>query len=269
MQEQENKQSKIPFFLVPLVLVFVGFLIACCTLMRNPLDYLDSSIATVELGETVKPSPELFDILDKRVGVDVKQLLKKNKKVTQRKNGTLTTKGKKYLKAGEYPVYLTYKDTRKKVFIVVKDTKKPEFTKSVKTITISDGSQPIEFKDKFVAKDKSDKIYISVFTGGVDFSKAGTYNIKIYAEDESGNKAVKKCKLIIENDNESLKQQAASSGKVSGQTDGFLNSFKDEETANEIGKEILEKGGCTAYKVVDSGFGSYRLLFRNPTDEYK
>ena len=117
MQTQENKQGKIPFFLVPLVLVFVGFLIACCTLMRNPLDYLDSSIATVELGETVKPSPELFDILDKRVGVDVKQLLKKNKKVIQSKNGVLTTKGKKYLKTGEYPVYLTYKDksNRKKV----------------------------------------------------------------------------------------------------------------------------------------------------------
>lgn len=268
MKTQENKQSKTPFLLVPLVLVFVGVLIACSIFMRNPLDYLDSSIATVELGETVKPSPELFDILDKRVSVDVKQLLKKKKKVIQSKNGVLTTKGKKYLKAGEYPVYLTYKDTRKKVFIVVKDTKKPEFTKSVKTITISDGSQPIELKDKFVAKDKSDKIYISVFTGGVDFSKAGTYNIKIYAEDESGNKAVKKCKLVIENDNESLKQQAGN-GKASGQTDGFLNSFKDEETANEIGKEILEKGGCTAYKVVDSGFGSYRLLFRNPTDEYK
>ena len=82
-------------------------------------------------------------------------------------------------------------------------------------------------------------IYISVFTGGVDFSKAGTYNIKIYAEDESGNKAVKKCKLVIENDNESLKQQAGN-GKASWQTDGFLNSFKDEETANEIGKADVQ-----------------------------
>lgn len=254
--------------LIPIIAIalFIGILVGY-QFFKNPLDNLEYTNYIVELGDKVHPDAEMFG-LSSKVSVDISNLSKK-KTINVSKNGYITTKGKKYLDTGEYPFYLKYSGEKKKVYVTVKDTIKPQFTKTTKKITISDGSQNIDLNKHFKAKDKSGKVVLSAYTNGVDLSKAGTYSIKVYATDKSGNRASKECELVIQNDNSSINASGdQSQTKESGQ-ESFVNAFRDETSANRMGKKILSEGGCTAYKVIDSGFGTYKLLFRNPTDPYK
>lgn len=267
MENKQEKTSKTPV-IVSIFLVIVMFLsVAGYFVFQNPLNTLDYSKTIVELGKPVKPSAKMFNLSEDQVQTDILSLLKKHKDVVKNKNGTITTKGKKYLKAGKYSFQLKCKGIKKKVTVEVRDSSKPKFAKSVDTITISDGSQPLNLEENFATKDKSGKTTLSAFTSDVDFSKAGTYTIKVYATDGSGNKTSKKVQLVIQNDNDSLKHKNNSNAE--SHPDGFVNAFKDEASANAAGKKILKEGGCRAYKVVDSGFGAYRLIFRDPSDKYK
>lgn len=66
---------------------------------QNPLNTLDYNKTIVELGKSVKPSAKMFNLSEDQVQTDISSLLKKHKDVVENKDGTITTKGKKYLKS--------------------------------------------------------------------------------------------------------------------------------------------------------------------------
>lgn len=253
MENKQEKTSKTPV-IVSIFLVIVMFLsVAGYFVFQNPLNTLDYNKTIVELGKSVKPSAKMFNLSEDQVQTDISSLLKKHKDVVENKDGTITTKGKKYLKAGKYSFQLKCKGIKKKVTVEVRDSSKPKFAKSVDTITISDGSQPLNLEENFATKDKSGKTTLSAFTSDVDFSKAGTYTIKVYATDGSGNKTSKKVQLVIENDNDSLKHKNNSNAE--SHPDVSLTPLKMKQVQTLLEKRFLRKVDAEPTKSLIQGSG--------------
>lgn len=114
-------------------------------------------------------------------------------------------KNEKYPKVGSYDIEITYKlkgrNKSEKIKLIIKDTKKPVFTKIPKEIEIKIGTDVKELKSYFEAKDLS-SFEIKVDIKNLDTSQSGEYEIEVFAIDKYKNKTVEKVKVtVVEEDN--------------------------------------------------------------------
>lgn len=259
-------------FYKSIIAVVFGILIFTLVLLgllavRGPIaDISDDKVYTFELGDKITLSPSTFGIKNNNVKVTSKQLTHSNK-YWVKKDKSVGSNGYDYLLIGDYHAKLSYNGQSKSVIIRVVDTAKPTFKVSSKEIKIADGTSVVNLNNYFTVKDKDKKTTLSAYTGGVDFSKAGTYTIKIIAEDSSGNKATRNCNLIIENDSGETENSTIESKTISNPV-SFLNAFDSERSAKKAGERIVKEGGATDFEVCDTGFDSYELILENPVGIY-
>ena len=100
-----------------------------------------------------------------------------------------------YPAVGEYVVKVKYKNQVREVIVTVTDTTKPVFKNFNKEINIYTGEQ-VDWNTLFVADDLSE-VTISVDDSNIDYSKAGTYQIKVVATDSSNNSVSETANLNI------------------------------------------------------------------------
>lgn len=135
-------------------------------------------------------------------------------------------KGKKYPKVGSYDLKITYKQNGKTkdeiVQIIIKDTKKPVFTKIPKKIEIKVGSDLKDLKSYFEAKDLS-PCEIKIDAKNLNTSQSGKYKIEVTAIDKYKNKRVEKVKIIVVEE-VNLHESSESNNKTSNENTGATAS---------------------------------------------
>lgn len=99
-------------------------------------------------------------------------------------------------KVGEYPVIYTYKRARKETVVKVEDTTPPELSVRPYTTDLAEKIDPEMFIEQ--VRDASE-VRVS-FDGKKEWGEAGAYDVRIVAEDASGNRTVEKTKLIRKKD---------------------------------------------------------------------
>lgn len=248
------------------ILLFMLALLGIVALRGPIADISKNKVYIFELGDKITLTPKTFGIKNTDVKVTSKQL-NNSSKYWIKKDKSVGTKGSNYLGLGDYKATLSYNGTSKQVVIKVVDTTRPTFKITSKEIKMADGSSVVNLNNYFTVKDKDKSTTISAYTGGVDFGKAGTYTIKIIAEDSSGNKATRNCDLIIESSNDSSTESSIESKTISSPV-YFFNSFETERAAKKAGDRIVEEGGASSYEVVDTGFDSYELILQDAVGVY-
>lgn len=98
---------------------------------------------------------------------------------------------------GTYKGIATYKDEEIEFLVEIKDTTKPEFISFHNEITVKANTENVVFEDYFYAGDLSE-VTLRVDVSDVDLSKVGSYEIRVVAEDEHGNKTEKTSTVIVE-----------------------------------------------------------------------
>lgn len=151
---------------------------------------------TIELGDTISLDPELYlegefeeDVLQ-NIDIECTETFEDNNEPEiDKKNNTM-----RFIKAGDYDFVIKYDDLETPFVLKVKDTTAPEFTKFEESISLSEG-ESFNIDDYFTAEDLSE---VEIKTeGDYDVNKAGTYNIKVIAKDESGNESTKDLSIVI------------------------------------------------------------------------
>lgn len=109
---------------------------------------------------------------------------------------------------GAYPMTLEAEDIYGNIttgqidLVVANDWDPPEITGDFEELTVTRGSEP-DFLDGFTAEDEvSGPCEVTCDTSKLDMSKAGTYYITYRAEDEVGNEAAVKRKVLVEHNEE-------------------------------------------------------------------
>lgn len=99
-------------------------------------------------------------------------------------------------KEGDYPIVYSFRKQEKKAVVKVRDTVPPELElRDYTTDTVE------EIKPELFVKKVEDHSAVTIrFEGESSFPDAKEYTVKIAAEDESGNKTVKKATLIRKKD---------------------------------------------------------------------
>lgn len=161
-----------------------------------------------ELGQKV--SIDVTDYLDyDKISKDVLNDVVKNTKekdnlkyvtVTNKdENGNIISKEEKdYPKVGDYQITFTYKDEKKTVKVIVKDTTKPEIDapESFDILQYTDLSQ-FNFSELFQVTDYSDVKDWKIDTSKVDVNTIGSYELKASIKDKYKNKATKKITVNV------------------------------------------------------------------------
>lgn len=162
---------------------------------------LAKDTVTLELGEKLSTNPH--DYLAKDVTDKVKELtinnsaILKDKEFTyDSKNQELVSKDKEFLNVGNYKLTFKYKDQTADVNVSVKDTKAPVVTQNKTEVSVVEGTKSIDYKSFFKTEDL-DKTTLTIDDKEVNLSKAGTYKVKVTAEDASKNKTEKELKVIV------------------------------------------------------------------------
>ena len=90
-------------------------------------------------------------------------------------------------RVGDYPIKYKFRGQQKKATVEVRDTKAPELVVRSYTTDLAE-----KLKPEFFVEEVKDASEVSVkFEKEENFTKAGTYDINIQAEDEVGNSTVK------------------------------------------------------------------------------
>lgn len=145
---------------------------------------------------------------------------------------------KDFLEVGEYDAKAIYKNKWKQFKIQIKDTIKPVFT-SFKTeleLPVNRGIKDV--LSNFLAEDRIGEKKVAAkisMEGEIDFTKEGSYEVIIIAEDENHNKASKRCKVYIKREREQIyikedtKIENNVVSNVEKQENEKLPSYEEEE----------------------------------------
>jgi D-alanyl-D-alanine carboxypeptidase len=107
----------------------------------------------------------------------------------------IDTSDNKIYSSGEYTGYITYREEKKILKLIVIDDEKPKI-EGVKDITIYKNESIDLLKNIKVTDNSSDDIEINVI-GEYDTSKVGEYNLSYKATDKSNNEEIANFKLIV------------------------------------------------------------------------
>ncbi len=99
-------------------------------------------------------------------------------------------------RVGDYPIKYKFRGQQKKATVEVRDTKAPELVVRSYTTDLAE-----KLKPEFFVEEVKDASEVSVkFEKEENFTKAGTYDINIQAEDEVGNSTVKTAQVTLKKD---------------------------------------------------------------------
>lgn len=130
-------------------------------------------------------------------------------------------------KEGDYTVEYQFRGQRKKVAVHVRDTKAPELAVKSYTTDLAE-----ELKPEFFVQDVKDASKVSLkFEKEERFTRPGTYDINIVAEDEAGNTTVRTVQVILEKDGTGPRIEGADDITIlQGKTIDFLRgvTVKDD-----------------------------------------
>lgn len=158
---------------------------------------------------------------------------------------TVQSKGKGYLEEGSYPIIARLGSQEKTVLLTVKDTIAPKITGLPEEITIEQNAQKVSLEDYFSATDFTQ--VKTKITGDYSLKKAGTYKVKISAEDEAGNANsqditihVISSKEVVKTKGKNLSLTIAGYTPVSEATEKLIVTGKLKGITNPTGYEGLE-----------------------------
>ncbi len=179
--------------IVALVFVIFGLGSYAIGLTRQPKTIaLKDDTLTFEYGEPVEIDTEyLLDTTDQDIidSIEVDTSTIKNEK------------GKDYPAIGKYAADVSYTTSTgtqtTTIMVVVEDTVKPEFVRSVDEVTLAFGDSTHDFNEDFGVSDFS-KVTLEFDVSKVNFEKAGTYKATAKAKDAQGNAANKTFTVVIQ-----------------------------------------------------------------------
>ncbi len=142
--------------------------------------------------------------------------------------GQVKTEGKVDTSSvGDYPVKYRFRGQSQTVTVQVRDTKAPELTVRNYTTDLAE-----KLKPEFFVQEVKDASKVSLkFDRQEKFTKAGTYDINIVAEDASGNSTQKTAKVILKKDETAPTIEGADDVTIlQGKTMDFLSgvTVKDD-----------------------------------------
>ncbi len=122
-------------------------------------------------------------------------------------------------RTGDYSIKYRFRGQQKKATVQVRDTKAPELTVRSYTTDLAEKLKP----DFFVEKVEDASEVTVKFEKEEKFTKAGTYDINIQAEDEEGNSTVKTAQVTLKKDETAPEIQGADDVTIlQGKTLDFL-----------------------------------------------
>ncbi len=206
MIKQTQKKGKNPIgkILVALVLICVVAVGGWFGYSYFATPYMALDVVTVEYGEEVKLTPELFVSKDsKNINISslelVSDLTNDEEKYTyDLSTRVVVSKGKEYLDVGSYEVEIRSKDGKfsSSTFLEVKDTKAPTITCSQEKFEYEIGQAAIDFASTITIEDKSE-VTVEIDTSAIDWNTAGTYKVKVKAQDAYKNESEKIMDVVV------------------------------------------------------------------------
>lgn len=135
-------------------------------------------------------------------------------------------------------------ENKKEIVIIIKDTDAPVLD-GVKNQTITVGDT-LDLLKGITAKDEVDGDIEVKVEGEVDTKKAGTYKVKVYAEDKSGNRAEQEMTVTVKKKTTTTTTKPSSSGSSSSGSSSSSSSSGCTYTATlkKRGYKSTDKDAC-------------------------
>lgn len=171
------------------------------------------------------------------------------------------SKDKECLAKGTYEVTLSLDGVEYPVELVIEDTTAPTFVSPAASIAVNTGEKESDIIKSFKADDL-DEVKITL-SGDYDLDEAGTYNIKVVAEDTSGNKTEHPLKLRVIGDSEIITSEDDLDDVVIPEPEETSPNTPDQENPADTpdtqnpgtdtpsgseGNDDSKPGGCTVSK---------------------
>lgn len=240
-----NKNEKIKKKITIIILLILAILFETVIIVnknKSKLKLITNDTDIVEYGENY--SSNLYDILDfSNLSNDqVKDILKKSKISNDFKYETGNI-GEKYLKIGEYSVYIKYKNQNICKNIEVKDTTPPKLTLNKTYFEIPQNTfmYMYHFDPFYTSEDKSiTTTYYDM--SKINSKKPGNYKMKVISKDTSGNETIKEVTVKVKEQPKIVtsKNTSKSSQKVKKQNKNSKSSKKNKSYPNDENDKINE-----------------------------
>ena len=168
----------------------------------------------------------------------------------------------------EYKLLKTYKETlmvNKELKIKVEDTKMPVINGiKDKEIMVSD---KIDLKEGIEAMDDIDGKLDFKIEGNVDTNKAGTYEIKVIAEDLNGNKTEEKFKVVVKEKPKETPKPSTSNNNTSSNKNNSTNNNTSTPKTDKSTKEgrlylAKEEAKKVVKNIIKPGMSDYEKAFQ-------
>lgn len=201
MPKAQKKDMKIKLIIIFVVLVIVSTIGAFVWFYNNEKVELLKDTFQFEYGDIVKLEGK--DILDttKESIINTFQADYSSLEIEQDKD---------YPKVGSYDLQIHYKINgrveNENIKIIVKDTKKPNFTKLPEKIELNKGFHLDDLNSYFEAEDLS-PFEIKIDTEKLDSNKSGEYEITVTAIDKYDNKNEQNVKVIVKEEPQKSNEQ--------------------------------------------------------------
>ena len=194
---RRKKKSKKKILIILLITIFIIMLgVIGYVIVKETNVFTYKSKITIEAGDNV---PLIKDYLYKDND--------KTKDIVW--NDNFIEEGKVY-KPGTYKGVFTYKDEKKEVTLIVKDSTAPNID-GVHDIEVTAFTNKPDLLEGITASDNSKEEIAVTIKGEYDIETAGEYNLSYVAKDSSGNETIKEFKVIVK-ENENVKVSKTSKG---------------------------------------------------------
>ena len=216
-------------------------LTGCSNTHQDKLHLLNEDPVTVELGSDLDLTLENYLDTSELSEEDLNNVTIKLVSAIKNSEGKIDPNAKevesKELGFGSKAILITLNDEQEVIDVIVKDTTKPEFTKTKDEYEITEGDKLPDIKKDFEAKDLSD-VTISVDTDEVKTDKAGEYKAAVTATDASGNKTEHEVTITVkEKPKQTVSTPSYSGGSSSGSTSsGGASSSGSGSSSNSGGQ---------------------------------
>ena len=222
---------------VPIMIVLGIFLVVLFIVVRDTSKIeLKEQKFIYELGDDITSDVSYY-LKDTASIKNIKDYKLNSDKLIEEK-GKFIMKNSEFVPIGKYEFNVKYKTKEQKFIIEVVDTIAPEFISSKESVELEETTEKIDLLTYFEVKDLS-KVSLSL-EGEYDLSKAGEYQLKVVAKDDSGNtsskgfilkineKEVPKQTIAQENNND----QSNNSNDTQQQTKTIASSSTNQNTSS-------------------------------------
>lgn len=207
-----------------MIIVLSLSLFGCTTAPQDKLHLINEDPVTVELGNDLDLSLDKYIDTSDLSEEDLDNVTIKLVSAIKNSEGKIDPNAKevesKELGFGSKAILITLNDEQEIIDVIVKDTTKPEFTKTKDEYEITEGDKLPDIKKDFEAEDLSD-VTILVDTDEVKNDKAGEYKATITATDTSGNKTEHEVTITVK---EKPKQTVSTPSYSGGSSNGSSSS---------------------------------------------